>query len=149
MTGKDLFREVGNISEKYITEAEETKRSIIHNVAFRRTLGTAACLVLCVGVIAVTRIGEKSASTQAGDSSPQYECSSDGAANMMESENSINGINKEEQSAATNTGNSSWEDFWEDKRENEKTESSIQDSVPDNAPEEIVGNEPEAEKRRC
>ena len=28
MTGKDLFREVGNISEKYITEAEETKKSM-------------------------------------------------------------------------------------------------------------------------
>lgn len=53
MTGKDLFQQVGNINEKYVLEAEETKRSLIHNVAFRRSLTTAACLAICVGLFFV------------------------------------------------------------------------------------------------
>lgn len=50
MTEKDLFREVGKIKEEYVVEAEEYKRSVIHNVVFRRSLITAACLVVCVGL---------------------------------------------------------------------------------------------------
>ncbi len=50
MTGKELFHEIGMIDEKYIEEAENTKRSIIHNVVFRRSLATAACLVVCIGL---------------------------------------------------------------------------------------------------
>ena len=74
MTGNDLFREVGNISEKYIAEAEETKRSIIHNVVFRRSLATAACLMVCVGLYFSTRTGRKEAATDSsGGSAPQYD----------------------------------------------------------------------------
>ncbi len=50
MSGKDLFREIGLVKEEYITEAEEYKRSIIHNVAFQRGLAVAACLVVCGGL---------------------------------------------------------------------------------------------------
>lgn len=47
MTGKDLFREIGLISEEYIMEAEEVKRSIFVNPMFRKGLATAACLCIC------------------------------------------------------------------------------------------------------
>lgn len=50
MTEKELFQEVGRIKEEYIVEAQEYKRSVIHNPVFKRTLATAACLVLCVGI---------------------------------------------------------------------------------------------------
>ncbi len=50
MTGKELFREIGMIDEKYIVEAENTKRSIVHNVIFRRSLATAASLIVCIGL---------------------------------------------------------------------------------------------------
>ncbi|MBR6666383.1 MAG: DUF4362 domain-containing protein [Lachnospiraceae bacterium] len=74
MTGNDLFREVGNISEKYVTEAEETKRSIIHNVVFRRSLATAACLMVCVGLYFSTRTGRKEATADSSEGSgPQYD----------------------------------------------------------------------------
>lgn len=75
MTGNDLFREVGNISEKYVTEAEETKRSIIHNVVFRRSLATAACLMVCVGLYFSTRTGRKAdtAADSSGGFAPQYD----------------------------------------------------------------------------
>lgn len=63
MTGNDLFREIGGISEKYIAEAEATKRSIIHNTVFRRSLATAACLMVCVGLYFTTRTGSKEAAT--------------------------------------------------------------------------------------
>ena len=57
MTGKDLFREIGNISEDYITEAQNyqgQKRghiSIINNHSFRKVMATAACLVICAGLV--------------------------------------------------------------------------------------------------
>ncbi len=50
MTGNDLFREIGNINEKYVKEAEEAKRATILTPAFRRTIATAACLVICFGL---------------------------------------------------------------------------------------------------
>lgn len=77
MTGNDLFREMGNISEKYVTEAEETKRSIIHNVIFRRSLATAACLMVCVGLYFSTRSGRKEAADSSGGSAPHYDAAMD------------------------------------------------------------------------
>lgn len=71
MTGKDLFREVGNISDKYVTEAEETKRSFVYNATFRRSLATAACLLVCVGIYFATRTGIKEAATESGNTAPQ------------------------------------------------------------------------------
>lgn len=74
MTGNDLFREIGNISEKYVTEAEETKRSIFQNVVFRRSLATAACLMICVGLYFTTRTGRKEATADSSaGSAPQYD----------------------------------------------------------------------------
>lgn len=52
MTGNDLFREIGNIDEKYIKEAQESKRMVIFTPAFRKGLATAACLLLCLGIFA-------------------------------------------------------------------------------------------------
>ena len=55
MTEKDLFREIGSINEKYIEEAGEFKKAKILTPAFKRTLATAACLCVCVGVYFGTR----------------------------------------------------------------------------------------------
>ena len=52
MTGRDLFREIGEIREEYIVEAEQyqrNKKTVITPVV-RRTLTAAACLVVCVGL---------------------------------------------------------------------------------------------------
>lgn len=71
MTKKELFQQIGDINEKYVLEAEETRRSIIHNVVFRRSLATAACLVVCVGLgITVLTFGggSKEAASEAGSS---------------------------------------------------------------------------------
>lgn len=94
MTGNDLFREIGNIGEEYIEEAERYSKkavsgirgiwstktksdavvkaadgttlnvagSVILKVAksavFRKTLATAACLVVCLGlVVTVQKLG--------------------------------------------------------------------------------------------
>lgn len=63
MTGRDLFREIGNIREEFVAEAEnyrsETKGSILavfgrktaKSMTFRKTLVTAACLVVCAGLV--------------------------------------------------------------------------------------------------
>lgn len=149
MTGKDLFREVGNISEKYITEAEETKKSIIHNVAFRRGIGTAACLVLCVGIFAITRSGNKSADAPAADSTPHYNYASDESAGMTDGRNDVQ-MNVAEQEVAADTGISSdWEDFWNSIRDSEKSESAAEAEsyAPGNTPEEVVGEEPTISNR--
>ena len=56
MTGKDLFREIGNINEEYIKEAQEYKRPkrdiifVINNPTFRKMTATAACLMICAGL---------------------------------------------------------------------------------------------------
>lgn len=57
MTGKDLFREIGNINEEYIKEAQEYKRPkrdiifVINNPTFRKMTATAACLMICAGLV--------------------------------------------------------------------------------------------------
>ncbi len=63
MTGKELFLEIGNIKEEYVAEAEkyqsENKSSILAVLntkvagtsAFHKTLATAACLVVCAGLV--------------------------------------------------------------------------------------------------
>ncbi len=55
MTEKDLFREIGRINEKYVEEAAQVKKTKILTPAFRRTLATAACLCICVGIYFGTR----------------------------------------------------------------------------------------------
>ena len=144
MTGKELFREVGNISEKYITEAEETKKSIIHNVAFRRGMGTAACLVLCVGIFAITRTGGKKADTTAADSAPHYDSAASEPESMTDGTNNVH-MNTAEQEVVDDLGISSdWEDFWNSIGDSEKSESAAEAETynPSNTPEEVVGEEP-------
>ena len=55
MTEKDLFREIGMINEKYVEEAAQVKKAKILTPAFLRTLATAACLCICVGIYFGTR----------------------------------------------------------------------------------------------
>ena len=63
MTGRDLFQEIGNIREEFVAEAEnyqsEKKGSFLTVISrktaksstFRKTLATAACLVVCAGLV--------------------------------------------------------------------------------------------------
>ena len=63
MTDRELFLEIGNIREEFVAEAEnyrsENKGSIlavisgktVKSVTFRRSLATAACLVVCAGLV--------------------------------------------------------------------------------------------------
>ena len=63
MTGRDLFQEIGNIREEFVAEAEnyqsEKKGSLLtvisrktaKSMTFRKTLATAACLVVCAGLV--------------------------------------------------------------------------------------------------
>ena len=63
MTGRELFLEIGNIREEFVAEAEnyrsEANGSIaavisgktVKSVTFRRSLVTAACLVVCAGLV--------------------------------------------------------------------------------------------------
>ncbi|MDE7225067.1 MAG: hypothetical protein K2O34_14980, partial [Acetatifactor sp.] len=50
MSREDLFREIGEIDEKYVEEADRVRRRRRLSLQVRRTLVTAASLVLCVGV---------------------------------------------------------------------------------------------------
>lgn len=116
MTGKDLFREVGNINEKYVLEAEETKQSLIHNVDFRRSLTTAACLVICVGLFFVAvrplRTQEEAANVSdivnslLKDISNNAMTPSDLTINSVVSENKADGYKKAESA----TQNNYWEE---------------------------------------
>lgn len=140
MTGNDLFREIGNISDKYVTEAEETKRSIFQNVVFRRSLATAACLMICVGLYFSTRTGRKEATADSSaGSSPQYDSAM--------KENSV----VANQEAADGTNGFDFEDIldWGD-REQDKSESMAENYAPeqdstiqDSGVESNVGSEPE------
>ncbi len=138
MTGKDLFREVGNINEKYITEAEETKKSIIHNVAFRRGIGTAACLVLCVGIFAITRIGNKSAD-MAADYAPNYDSASEAPEHMSDGTNHVE-MNAAEQEMEDVGYSSGWEEVFDSERA--ESSAGVESDTPSNTPEEVVGDEP-------
>lgn len=135
MTGKDLFREVGNISEKYITEAEETKKTIIHNVAFRRGLGTVACLILCVGIFAITRLSEKITDTTASNTTQNNVVASWDGASDTDSE-------KSDRNDFVNS-------LGEGKKEESAADSSPQYSVPENVisekaeQEDMMSAEPE------
>lgn len=63
MTGKELFQEIGNISEEHVVEAERYRkesgggivrvgrRRLARSASFRRTLTMAACLVICAGLV--------------------------------------------------------------------------------------------------
>ncbi len=61
MTGKDLFQEIGNISEEYVAEAADYKRkdrvikigskSFSVNTSTLKTMSAAACLVICAGLV--------------------------------------------------------------------------------------------------
>ncbi len=64
MTGSGLFREIGNISEEYVVEAENYKKQLSREIkiltspAFRKTLAAAACLAVSFGlVVTVQRMG--------------------------------------------------------------------------------------------
>lgn len=140
MTGNDLFREMGNISEKYVTEAEETKRSIFQNVVFRRSLATAACLMVCVGLYFSTRTGRKEAAADSsGGSAPQYDTAmkENSAVGSQEAVDGTNGFDFEDIL--------NWGDRGQDKSESmaENYAPSQESAVQDSGVASDVGSEPE------
>ena len=141
MTGNDLFREIGNISDKYVTEAEETKRSIFQNVLFRRSLATAACLMICVGLYFSTRTGRKAdtAADSSGGSSPQYDSSMKENSAVANQEASDGGINLNDILDIFDKGNdkadSAPQDYYQE------SASATQDGASENVESDIT-NEP-------
>lgn len=113
MTGCDLFREIGNISEEYITEAEVYQAKSVHgrygegktvadirclwqtkvvqNAGLRKNLSIAACLILCIGLVnAVWHIGfrgEDAASSEKKEAAvEQYVVAESSVATVREEE---------------------------------------------------------------
>lgn len=70
MSREDLFREIGEIDETYVEEAERVRRNRRISPWAGRTLVTAASLILCVGVgyvaLQLTRGGMNSTDSAAG-----------------------------------------------------------------------------------
>lgn len=142
MTGNDLFREIGNIDEKYVAEAQETKRSAILTPAFRRTLATAACLVVCLGIyVGVQQVRDDAKSESA---TMQTETNSTNSANSSIKSEGVTMDTADTQYSATAGETTSedvseesfWEGIWNDKGE------TATDSAPQ---EEAIQAAPEAE----
>lgn len=119
MTGNDMFQEIGNINEKYVKEAEEAKRATILTPAFRRTIATAACLVICFGLyFGVRQLGlggqsetasmesNKSNATGQADMSIKTE-----SAVLDSATNSVTGAGEEGTYEAAEDS-AFWEDIW-------------------------------------
>lgn len=119
MTGNDLFREIGNINEKYVKEAEEAKRATILTPAFRRIIATAACLVICFGLyFGVQQLGlggqsetasmESNTSTTAGQADTSLKTES---AVMDSATNSVTGAGEDGMYEAAEDS-TFWENIW-------------------------------------
>lgn len=157
MTEKDLFREIGNINEKYVQEAAEIKKAKILTPAFRRTLATAACLCLCVGVYFGTRglrgdFAPKESAMDTGTTQSattnQLEATADGV--YMESadmeanaedvgsffEELLDGFGDKEESATSGTQNTV-QDSASDSEDNFYTEDAIAEQLPSKEQEEV------------
>lgn len=142
MTGNDLFREMGNISEKYVTEAEETKRSVFQNVVFRRSLATAACLMVCVGLYFTTRTGRKEAAMDSsGGSAPQYDAMKENSA-VASQETTDGGFNLNDILDAFDRGQDKTESMPNDYAPEQDSASATKDGASENV-ESNVGSEPE------
>lgn len=115
MTEKDLFREIGNINEKYVAEAQEVKRPVILTPAFRRTLATAACLVVCL----VIYVGVQQVRDGAKSESATMQAETNGTASTnssMKTESVVMDTADTQYSATageTNSEGVSEESFWE------------------------------------
>jgi len=143
MTGNDLFREMGNISEKYVTEAEETKRSIFQNVVFRRSLATAACLMICVGLYFSTRTGRKEAAADSsGGSAPQYDTAMKENSAVASQESTDGGFNLNAILDAFDRGQDKTDSTPQDYAPEQDSASATQDAASENV-ESNVGSEPE------
>ncbi len=122
MTGKDLFREIGNIDEKYVSEAQETKRSVIMNPVFRRTLATAACLVVCLGIFAGVQQVRNGARNESATMQAESNMSAfDTADEMMMEDVAMNSANTQNAATAgdaaadSGTEEGFWEGLWNGK----------------------------------
>ncbi len=84
MTAKELFREIGGISDVYVEEAERAKRSLAGSPYVRRTLAAAACLCLCLGSFYAVRLMDDRSADSSGApqsaASVQEEAPADAAA---------------------------------------------------------------------
>lgn len=145
MTGNDLFREMGNINEKYVKEAEEAKRATILTPAFRRTIATAACLVICFGLyFGVQQLGmggqSETASMESNTSNAtgQADMSIKAESAVMDSAttNSVAGAGEDGMYEAEEDS-AFWEDIWS--TENETAEGAPE--VDEEYYEQVAGSE--------
>lgn len=137
MTEKDLFREIGMIDEKYVEEANSMKRAKILTPAFRRTLATAACLCICVGIYFTVRSvreeSEESAKDFAG--AEMMTATADGTSARGDSNEKAEGFDAigEMFEEMTGASNSMSDGTAMETQKNQETE---EDAVCDSAPEE-------------
>lgn len=110
MTEKDLFREIGMIDEKYVEEAEAVKKAKILTPAFRRTLATAACLCICVGIYFTVRTVREESEESAKDFAyaEMMTATADGTSDRRDSDAKAEGFNAigemfEEMTGASNS----------------------------------------------
>ena len=110
MTEKDLFREIGMIDEKYVEEAEAVKKAKILTPAFRRTLATAACLCICVGIYFTVRTVREDSEESAKDFAyvEMMTATADGTSDRRDSDAKAEGFNAigemfEEMTGASNS----------------------------------------------
>lgn len=157
MTEKELFREIGNINEKYVQEASEIKKAKILTPVFRRTLATAACLCLCVGVYFGTRglrgdFAPKESAMDAGATenatTNKLEATADGAyfesADMEAStedtgnffEDLLDGFGDKSESAASGT-QSTTQNSASGSADNFYSDSAIEEQLPSKEQEEV------------
>ncbi len=140
MTGNDLFREIGNIDEKYVKEAQESRRMVIFTPAFRKGLATAACLLLCLGIFA----GVQQVRNGAKSESATMQAETNGTASTnssMKTESVVMDTADTQYSATageTTSENVSEESFWEgllSGNEEAATDSAPQENAVQAAPE--------------
>ena len=132
MTEKDLFWEIGNINEKYVQEAAEVKKAKILTPAFRRTLATAACLCICVGIYFGTRglRGDFTSKEAAMDTGAAQNATT----NQLEATADNAYFESAEMEAAEDDGQSFFEDLFDGlSSKGESTSSGTQNTVQDAA----------------
>ncbi len=130
MTEKDLFREIGMIDEKYVEEAASVKRAKILTPAFRKTLATAACLCICVGIYFAVRTVREESEESAKDSAraEMMTATADGVASEENSEAKAEGFDAigEMFQEMTGTSNSMSDGMPMDTQKNQEAEEEME-----------------------
>jgi len=140
MTGSDMFREIGNIKEEYVVEAEYYRRKVRESSTFRRTLAAAASLLLCLGVVSAVQrlnVGKDSASF---DAATAYNTREESV--VMEMAPSIALVTEEKEEADTFAGNANKPETSVDVKGNVKEERQTDELGASSQIESAIGTMP-------